>query len=452
MSLKRPLALQTGTLSLMACAGAVLAVAAIAGRVGADARWLAALGHLIVVHHSIPAGIPFAPRASAHWPNVPVLAEVISSWLEGVLGDRGLMLAQLAAAGVAMGVLVRDSLSGGAKPVGAARTLLLAGAGSLGALAIARAQLFSLALFPVLCWLLRAETRRPSWRIWLAVPLLALWSNLHGAALLGLAILVGHLLLSRLRQEPLVALAVAVAGAAALCATPAFTSTVAYYHGVLWSPMALTGQGMWTRLSLSSPLDVAFLLCAVALLVQFVRVNPPGWEKAVALGLALLSIQAARNGVWLMLFLTPPAARAFSPRRQWRVLLIAVAAASAGLLVFAVARGPVADGASPRLLAQAVSLAHGSPVLAEDVIAEQVALAGGSVVAADPIDAFSTSDQRAYLGWMDGSRGSLGQLERGVRVILVARGSPAARLMATQHRFLAAGRDRRAVLYRLAGA
>ena len=51
-----------------------------------------------------------------------------------------------------------------------------------------RGQLFSLPLFAACALLLRAETREPSRRIWLLVPLLALWGNLHGAVLTGAAV------------------------------------------------------------------------------------------------------------------------------------------------------------------------------------------------------------------------------------------------------------------------
>lgn len=425
-------------------------MAALAGRVGADARWLAALGHLIAAHRSIPAGIPFAPRASSHWPNVPVLAELIFGWLEDLMGDRGLMLAQLLGLAVGLGVLVKDSTSGGAERAGTGRALLIAAAGSLGALVVVRAQLFSLALFPALCVLLRSEMRAPSRRIWLAVPLLALWSNLHGAALLGLAVLEGYLLLSRLRQQPLTSVVVGLAGAVALCATPALAHSPAYYYGVLTSPVTTSGSGMWAGISPGSPVDVLFIVCALALAFQFVRANPSLWERVAALGLALMSVLAARNGVWLMLFLAPPAARAFAPRRRWLALVAPAAVLSAGVLVFALARGPVASGAEPALVARAISLAHGSPVLGADVVEEQVALAGGSIAVGDPIDAFPPSQQRAYLAWLGGAPGSLGPLEAGVRVVLVTRGTPSARLMAAQRRYVAAGGDGRTLLYTLA--
>jgi hypothetical protein len=379
-----------------------------------------------------------------------VLAELIFNWLESLMGDRGLMVAQLVAVAVATGILSRDALSGGAGAAGTSRALLLGLGGSLAALVVARAQLFSLALFPVLCLLLRSEARRPSWRIWLSLPLLALWSNLHGAALLGLVLLEVYLVVARLRRTPLTSVAVGVAGVAAMFATPALLQTAAYYHGVLASPLTASGQGLWAPLSLRSPLDVLFVVCAIALTIQSARAKAPLWEKIATIGLAVLSVQAARNGVWLVFFLVPSAARALAPRRRWTALMASVAVLSIGGLVFALVRGPVPFGADRALVARAITLAHGSPVLGGAVVEEQVALAGGSIAVGDPIDAFPVHEQQAYLHWLDGARGSLRPLQSGVRVVIVTRGTAAARLMAGQRRYVAAGGDRQTLLYRLA--
>ena len=66
----------------------IVAVAALFSTIGADAQWLAALGRVIVARHSIPSGIPFADASSAHWANVPVLAELVFDGLERGLGPR----------------------------------------------------------------------------------------------------------------------------------------------------------------------------------------------------------------------------------------------------------------------------------------------------------------------------------------------------------------------------
>ncbi|MDQ6776736.1 MAG: hypothetical protein M3071_11100 [Actinomycetota bacterium] len=437
---------------LAATITAIVAISALLARVGADARWLAALGHAITERHSIPTGVPFAAAPTSHWRDAIVLAELVFNGLEQAFGDRGLMLAQLLAVGVAFAVLARDALAEGADSPGTSRALLLAAVGMLPSLTIARVQLFSLVLFPVVVALLRAQARRPSWQIWLVVPLLALWANLHGTVLLGLAIVLAYLLCSRARREPMVSLGVALASTLALCLTPALTGTVAYYHGLLTNVAAQSGQGMWGMLSLTSPLDLLLIASVVVLLVRVARARPQLWEWAVLIALGALTIQAARNGVWLLFFLAGPAARAArAAGARWPGLVAPVALASIAVIVFAIVRGPAPVGATPALLARAMILANGSPILAEATLAEQIALDGGRIWVGDPIDAFSRPDQAIYLDWLAGQATGRQALNSQVRVVLVSRGSPAQALMAATPGFTAAGGDARTRLYQRRG-
>jgi hypothetical protein len=432
--------------AVIAAITVIVACAALLGRVGADARWLAALGQVIASHHAIPAGVPFAAAPTGHWPNALVLAELIFTGLEHLAGDRGLMLAQLVAVAVALSVLARDARAGGASERGTVVALLVAGLAVLPSLAIARVQMFSLVLFPVLVALLRADRRDPSNRIWLAVPLLAVWSNLHGAALLGLGVTVAYLALSRGRSEPGLAVGVAIASIAALCLTPALLGTADYYRGLLTNVAAERGAGMWGPLSVSAPFDVVVVLCVAALATRLRRAMPPVWELAVLVVLAVATVRADRNGVWLLFFLVPPAAKAMAPARRWPGLAVAAALVSIAVVAVSVARGPVASGASPSMIARAITLAHGSPVLAGQGVDEQIALAGGRVWAGNPIDAFTHSVQATYLDWLSGAHAGDAALSK-VGVVLVDRGSPAARLMGRASGFRSVGADATTRLY-----
>ena len=53
-----------------------------------------------------------------------------------------------------------------------------------------RAQVFALPLFTALVWLLASEARRPSRKVYLALPLLVVWANLHGSVALGALLIV----------------------------------------------------------------------------------------------------------------------------------------------------------------------------------------------------------------------------------------------------------------------
>lgn len=418
--------------------------------IGADARWLAALGHVIVARGAIPRGIPFAAAPTGHWANTLVLAELIFN----ALGARGLLFAEIVAVAAAMSLLARDARAGGAPAQRIGPVLALVAVGAFTSLAIARVQLFSLVLFPLLVLLLRVEHRRPSNRIWLALPLLALWSNLHGAALSGLLVLWGYLLLSRVRarDERIRSVVVGALAPVALCLTPAGVRSVDYYHGLLTNVAAQRGAGQWAPLGLSA-VDLLLIGVGLLLAVRAVRARPPLWELAVALVLAALTVKAARDGVWLLMFLAPVAAWGPRPRRDWRGLLPLGALLAAALLVLDVVQAPDAGGAPPSAVARAIRFAHGTPILADAIGAEQVADAGGRIWAGNPIDAFSHTVQSEYVDWVDGQAGGRAALAiPSVHVVLVTAGSAAAALTERDPRFRLVRRDGDADLFTRAGA
>ena len=121
---------------------------------------------------------------------------------------------------------------------------------------------------------------------------------------------------------------------------------------------------------------------AVALLAGALRSRPRLWELVALAGLALLTVHAARGGMWLALFAAPLAAAGFGgrPRQRARARLARpVALALAVVVLIGIARGPMPSGATAPLMAHTLALADGTPVLAEDLLAEQVADAGGRV-------------------------------------------------------------------------
>jgi hypothetical protein len=419
---------RVGPLELVTAFGAVLA--ALAGTIGADARWLSALGELILRRGSIPDGIPWASASSHGWHNVPVLAELVFRALTSAAGSRGLLAAQIVAVGSAFVILAWDLRRSGAGELEGSFALLLAAIGSFPVLLVVRSQLFSVLLFPVLIALLRTEARAPTRRIWLLVPLVALWSNLHGAVLVGLAVAAAYLIFDRARSQPLVAGAVLAASAVAVCATPALEHTPEYYYGLLRNEAARRGEGMWAPLSLTSGFDLLLIATAVVLLALALWARPSLWELLVLAGLAVLTVKTARSGAWLLFFAAAPAARSlrFDPSRDDRRGSVFVLAVAVALVVFGVVRGPLPSGSGKSLLADALRRADGTPILADGIPAEQVAAAGGRVWMSNPIDAFGSHDQRLYLDWLAG-RPSGDPALRHAQVILVSqRDAPAKRL------------------------
>jgi hypothetical protein len=422
-------------------------VSVLFGTIAADARWLAALGGYVVRHGSVPNFVPYASAPSHGWANVPVLGELVFHALDALAGDRGLLIAQVMAVTVAFALLALDMRRAGAPNSGAVLVLFVLIPATFTALPVVRAQLFSLALFPLLVLLVRQEARRPSRRVWLLPPLLALWSNLHGAVLVGLAVAAAYLLLDRVRREAWVALGALAASVMALFATPALWRTGSYYAGVLDNEAARRGVGLWAPLS-SSGIDIAFVVCGLVLAAFALRSRPPLWELAALVGLAVLTARAARGGVWFAFLAAPPGALALGhgPGPRARVTVPAIALL-VGFGVFGLVRGPHAGGAGSRLLERALAEAAGTPVLATDQLAEQVALAGGRIWIGNPIDAFRRRDQSLYLNWLQGRPAGDTALLRAPRVVLAKPGSAAQRRLARRGVLREVARDADAVLY-----
>lgn len=414
---------------------------------GADSRWVAALGDTIVARRAIPEGVPYASAPTAGWDNVLVVAELLFSGFAR-FGAHGLLVAQLVAVACAFVLLAAGARRNGASDGSTAVVLTVVAGGALTSLVVIRLQLFSLAFFPALLLLLRGETAEASRRIWLIPPLLAVWGNLHGAVLVGYAVVSAYLLLDRLRVQPRTALGVWAASTLALLATPQLLDTVDYYRGVLTNEAARRGVGLWAPLTIDSPLDVLFMCAAAALLVLALRARPRLWELVVLAGLAFLTVRTARSGVWLLFAAAAPAARGLTLRQA---LHPRVAAALAALLLavttLAVVHGPRSTGASERVLTTALDAAAGTPILAQDVLAEQVALAGGRIWVGNPLDAFSRADQRLYLDWHEGRPAGDAALRHAPRVVLVHPGSTSDLRIRAQGRLRELARDEHAVAY-----
>ena len=433
---------------LAVAAGSALCVA-VAG-VGADARWLAALGEAISRAGHIPSSIPYAAAQSQDWVNVPVLGELVFHWLQAAGGDRALIVAQAVAVALTLTVLLRDMRAGGASDGARALVIIVVPFAAVSAFFIVRAQLFSLPLFVLAALLLRAEARNPSRRIWLLVPLVALWSNLHGAVLTGLAVMTVYLLIERFKVQRRTAVGVLLASWTALFATPALAETGDYYLGVLHSEPAGSGYGLWAPLSLERPLDVVFIAFIIPLLWVALREPPRLWEFVCVVLLALATVHAGRNSIWLALFVAVPAACGLRVRdaAQARGALLACAwAVPLVLLAAGFTRTPEQVVAGPALRAKAEHVAHSQPILADAENAEQLALDGRRVWIANPIDAFSLTDQREYLDWLRGSPGGDLALQQ-ADVVLVDAGSAAQRRLARRGDFREIGRDSAAVLYK----
>jgi hypothetical protein len=413
--------------------------------VGADTYWAVALGRDIVRTGSVPDGIPFAAAASSGWPNVPVLGELVLAALAAP-GPIGIVAAQLILDAVALVVLAVGARRAGASDGATAVSLALVVLGALPALASVKMQLFSLALFPILLAVLRADHRAPSRRIWWVVLVVAVWGNLHGAVLLGVAVTGAYLLCSRLRRRPLETIAVGCATLLAVAANPALLRTVPYYIGVLGNEAARRGTELWARPNPANLFDFLLIVAGVVLVVLALWSRLPLWEVVAILGLLAGTVSSARHGVWLLMFCVAPAARRLTRHRQ-----NAVAPASravplvAGIVVLLGAAGLLSTrldelnpSGSPELAAAVTGVAQGRVVLADEPVAESLAAEGVRIWMSNPIDAFQQGDQAAYLDFVSGAdNGNSQALQNAAEVVVVRSGGPADGPVSRDARFVA---------------
>ena len=369
------------------------------GVIGADALWLVPLGSQ-VAHGHVPDSIAFATAPTSGWHNVPAAAELLfwAAW-HALGGSRGLVMWQVLGAAAGFGALawgLRRQASSGAVALVCAIVLM----GSLPAVVVTGFSLYSVAFFPVLLALLESDARVPSRRIWLAVPLVAVWGNLHGAVIVGLGLLAVYLIFSRGRRDPLLSVGVLAAALVACWLTPALWNTPSYYRGVFENEAARRGEGLWTPLGLDG---FGLLLIGAAVVLGILAWRHDAlWEAVALLGLAAATVHVARNGTWLLFVTAYPAVRGLRVRELSRFVLVSTGVICSATAAALLANGPRDPGSAPMAAAAART---GRPVLAQAILGQQVALAGGRVWASNPIDAFRRTDQRLYLSWLQGRPG-----------------------------------------------
>jgi hypothetical protein len=166
-----------------------------------------------------------------------------------------------------------------------------------------RAQVIALPLYVGLLWLLAAQARRPSRRVYLAFPLLLVWANLHGSVALGamLTMLFGALEVVRRRGLSLRQIVLIVVIPLLVLATPyGPVATARYYHLLLIDPPFKPNQVTeWTWSNPDWDTLVFYVLAALALVIV-VR----GHRRLTLFDLATLvlafagAVQAIRGIAW----------------------------------------------------------------------------------------------------------------------------------------------------------
>ena len=172
-----------------------------------------------------------------------------------------------------------------------------------------RAQTIGTLLFVCAMALLLADSRRPSRRVLLVLPLLALWTNVHGTVLLGATLAIGRgltiALTGRGRKEPswrLRSAGLLVASPLCLVASPYGLSLVGYYHRIAANPLMSKFIVEWRASTPSRFTAPFFLLAFLTVWVVARHGNRLTPFEQLALFLTLVSgLWAIRSIVWFAL-------------------------------------------------------------------------------------------------------------------------------------------------------
>ena len=159
----------------------------------------------------------------------------------------------------------------------------------------ARTQSLAYLPFVAVLWLLASDSRRPSPRVYLVLPLLALWGNVHGSVALGAGLVVLRGLTRR-------SAALVLLPPLALLASPYGLGLVDYYRTTLLNPAfsAMVNEWQASTIGLTTFPFFALVVLAAWLLGRRRRVLT-GFEQLALLATAGGGFFAERDVVWFAL-------------------------------------------------------------------------------------------------------------------------------------------------------
>ena len=271
-------------------------------------------GRILLTTGHLPLHDTFSYTAyGLPWLQHEWLAQTIMTLFYTAMGGAGLKLLKLGCA-AAMTCLLAAAMDETRAPVRVQRPVLIVVALALAPQMQFRPQLFTNLLLTVLVALMATETYRGSSRLWIAVPLFAVWANLHGGFVVGLgalALYAGVVTASDLIERRGLArgarlTAITAGSAAATLLNPFGINAWLIVTHTVKDPFVNQYIVEWMSLpkvlagSLGSAAAVIYLipiLLVIALAVCFVMTPTPddAAMMAVAAMLAMCAVDAVRN-------------------------------------------------------------------------------------------------------------------------------------------------------------
>ena len=287
--------------------------------------WLNLVAGREVVHHGLPSHDELTVYGlGATWTDQQWLAQV---FMYGVYSLGGFALLSIATCVSVVGAFsiaaaAARSLGAGARAFWVMFLPVLVAAPWGWSI---RAQMLALPLYTALLWLLASEARTPTRRVWLALPLLVVWANIHGSVALGalLVVLLGayELVRSRGRTWTRSVTLVVLAPLAVLVTPYGPADTVRYYHLLLIDPPFAGRVTEWSWAAPGTDTMFFYALAAIAIVLVWLGRRRLTLFDVVVLALTFAGgVNAIRGIVWFalacMVFLPVAIGRKLESKRQ----------------------------------------------------------------------------------------------------------------------------------------
>jgi hypothetical protein len=154
-----------------------------------DLGWHIRTGEYILDHHTVPHQDLYSfSKPGSPWYAWEWLSDVIFGSLHRLAGLKGVVLTAGVVIALFATTLIRRMIWRGVNLLVAMLVALL-GVGCSTVHFLARPHVFTLLLLSISIWIIEADRRRESSKIWWLVPLLLVWTNLHGGFLVMIAAL-----------------------------------------------------------------------------------------------------------------------------------------------------------------------------------------------------------------------------------------------------------------------
>jgi hypothetical protein len=363
-----------------------IALATVSPALVAQDFWLAVVSGRDIAEHGLPSVDHLTVMgAGHHWVDQQWLAQLLLYGLARLGGTGVAAAVSLLSIVAAFGLAALTAQRRGASPP-TILLFLIAGIAAAPWGAQLRPQALVLPLFSLILWLLARDRSAERSSTLLVLPVLCLWANLHGSAVLGVLLVAAWALQALIgglgRTARNRALACLVLSPATLLASPYALSLPGYYRLMLLDPPFGRQVKEWHRTIPSAYTAVFFALAALAVVLALARRRRLGAFDRLALALTLATgLEAIRGIVWFGLAcvaLLPALAtrRPGTARLEGRAGagMVAVALATlAGALAWVAARpaGSYETRYPPGLLALVHDrAAAGDRVLASDATAD----------------------------------------------------------------------------------